>query len=223
MFKLKDAITYSFDQEINLNSVKHIYICCTRALNNCINYFSNVTDVTIDCQVNSHNKSITTTLDQIIPLSRITKLIIASHSFSLIQLIELLFVTPNIHTLVLDFISIDDTEYTLIEQSQSFQYVSSTNIIKHIILNKKCTLEKLKILVGLCPRSENLAIVIDKNNLKPIIRLLLSQTIAHQLFLLCIPEIPKLYLEEINRLIKLEKLLHDYLIKFIDGNLYLWW
>ncbi|CAF3992939.1 unnamed protein product [Rotaria sordida] len=74
------------------------------------------------------------------------------------------------HTLKLDCISIHDREYTSIEQSQSFQYASKRNIIKNIILNETCTLEKVKILVALCPRLEDLNIEIDRKNLASIIR-----------------------------------------------------
>ncbi|CAF4235678.1 unnamed protein product [Rotaria socialis] len=70
-FKLKDAITCSSHQEINFNSVNHIHICYTQALNNCVNYFPNVTDLTMD---DKFDTSITTSLNRIISLSRITKL-----------------------------------------------------------------------------------------------------------------------------------------------------
>jgi len=77
----------------------------------------------LNCNVNAPNKSITTALDQIIPLSRITKLIIEFRCSSFVQLIELLCLTPNIHILKLGFMSIDEREYTPIEQSQCFQYI----------------------------------------------------------------------------------------------------
>ncbi|CAF1389491.1 unnamed protein product, partial [Rotaria sordida] len=207
-FKLIEANTCSSHQEINLNSINHIHLCCIEALNKYKNYFQNVTDLTVDCKLDSCNRSITTTLNRIIPLPRITKLIIEFRRFSFIQLIELLCLTPNVHTLKLDCISIHDREYTSIEQSQSFQYASKRNIIKNIILNETCTLEKVKILVALCPRLEDLNIEIDRKNLASIIRFLLSQTNAHHLFFVCTSGIPKSCLEEIKTLIKLEKL-HD--------------
>ncbi|CAF5119369.1 unnamed protein product, partial [Rotaria sp. Silwood1] len=43
------------------------------------------------------------------------------------------------------------------------------------------------------------------------------------LFFLNITDIIKAYLQELNFLIKSENLLDDYLIKFIDHDLYLWW
>ncbi|CAF4530148.1 unnamed protein product [Rotaria socialis] len=57
--------------KINFNSVNHIHICYTQALNNCVNYFPNVTDLTLD---DKFDTSITTSLNRIISLSRITKL-----------------------------------------------------------------------------------------------------------------------------------------------------
>lgn len=143
------------------------------------------------------------------------------HCFSLIQVIKLLCSTPKIHTLKLDSISIDNGEFTFTEQNQSFRYVSNSNIIRNIILQEKCSLEKVKILRALCPHLENLTIGIDRKNLSSIIEFLLSPSNARQLHLLCTSGVSRSCLEEIKKLINLEK--HDYSIKFINNKLYIWW
>ncbi|CAF3316962.1 unnamed protein product [Rotaria socialis] len=130
---------------------------------------------------------------------------------------------PNIHALKLGFISIDDREDTLTEQSQSFQYVYNRNMIKSIIVNEKYSLQKIKILVALCPHVEYLNIGTERKALALIMRFLLSQTNAGELFFLCTSGVPKSCRDEVQKLIQLEKLVRDYLIEFINGNLYLWW
>jgi hypothetical protein len=223
IFKIQDETVYSSNGEINSNAINHLHICCPRAFNKYTNYFPNVTDLTLDFKVDGHNESITNTLNRIIPLSIITKLIIESFCSSFIQLVELICLIPNLHILKLGFISIDDREYTSIQQCQTFQYVSNRNTIKNITINNECTLEKVKMLVALCPGLENLTIGIDKKNLASIIRFLLSPTNAQRLFFLCTLNVPEPCLEEINTLIKLENLVRDYSIKFNKNNLYLWW
>jgi hypothetical protein len=64
-----------------------------------------------------------------------------------------------------------------------------------------------------------------KEEIHEIVRFLLSKTTTQtqHLFFLCISEIPKRCLKELNMLIKLENLLDDYFIKFVNRDLYLWW
>ncbi len=139
-------------------------------------------------------------------------------------MINILHLAPNIHTSKFGSMSIDEKECATIQQNQSFKLVSNTNIIKNVISNDRCTLEKAKLLVALCPRMENLRIFIDRKDLESIVRFLLSKSGSNsrQLFLLCIHHVPKLCIRQLKRLIKSEKLLDDYLIDYIDRDLYLW-
>jgi len=50
-------------------------------------------------------------------------------------------------------------DYASIEESENFQFVSSTNAtIKNVTYDDVCKLEQIKLLVALCPRMECLTI-----------------------------------------------------------------
>jgi len=82
-------------QETNLNSVKHVYICSKRTTNNSVNYFPNATELTIKDYFKTSDDSISTTLNRIIPLTQLTKLVIESYNYPFEQLVKLLCSTPN--------------------------------------------------------------------------------------------------------------------------------
>lgn len=144
-------------------------------------------------------------------------------------MITLLGLTSNLQTLKLCCISIhsqqSDPEYLNIQQSESFKFVSNTNIIKNLILNQMCSLEKVKLIVALCPRLEHLQTGMIRKKLNLIVQFLLlkSNHNTRKLFFLRITKVPKICLREVKRLIKLEKLLDDYFIEFLNRDLYLWW
>ncbi len=139
------------------------------------------------------------------------------------QLIELLRFTSNLRTLKFPFLSMSDTEYTSIQQSKSFIFVSNTNNIKTVSLSGMRRLEEAKFLVILFPRLEHLTTGIVRKDFEPFVRFLLSETKNNNygLFFLCISRVPKLCIREVKKLIKLEKFLNDYLIKYINRDLYL--
>ncbi|CAF1261998.1 unnamed protein product [Rotaria sordida] len=205
-------------QEMNLNSVKHVHICCKRIANNSLKYFPNATQLTIKYYFNVSAD----TLNRIIPLKQITILIIDLYTFSFEQLINLLYFLPNIHTLKCNFINYNENNLL----NDIFQYVSKTNKIKNLYIKSLCTLDLIKLIINLFPKLEYLKTGIYRKEFKEIIRYILSKNNnnnTRHLYLLCITEIPKICLTEMDVLIEVEHLLDQYFIKYINRDLYLWW
>ncbi len=190
-----------------------------------MNYFPNVTDLTLNYDFYTSDNAITINLNRILPLLHITKLIIESDYICFTKLIEILGVIPNISTLKISCPSIFDEEYTSIQQNESFKIVSNTNLIKNVIISGISTLKRIELLVALCPQLESLQTGMDRKTLNLIVQFILTKSNNHtrQLFFLCISNVPKLCLREVKRVIKLEKLLENYLIQFNSRHLYLWW
>jgi len=92
-------------------------------------------------------------------------------------------------------------------------------------LRSRCSLEEIQLFISLFPQLEYFKTGMKRREIVQIIRYLLSKTNnqTRHLFFLCISRIPKICLRELNMLIKFEKLLVDYFIKFINRDLYLWW
>jgi hypothetical protein len=192
---------------------------------NFVNYFPNATELTIRFRFFIPSDSIfITNLYRIVPLVQITKLVITLFNFPFEQMIELIRLTPVLHTLKLEAVSVNEISSKLIRESDLFQYVSKTNQIKNFELNW-LRLANIQLFVDLFPQLESLKIRIDKKEIQQIIRFLFSKTNnqPRHLVFLCILQIPKRCLQELNMLIKSEHLLDNYFIKFINRNLYLWW
>ncbi|CAF0856497.1 unnamed protein product [Rotaria sp. Silwood1] len=115
---------------MNLNSVKHVCIYGQQANNNCVNYFSNATELTIRHYFKKSENSISTTLNCMIPLTQLTKLVIESYGFPLKEIVKLLCFTSSLYILKLNFLSLNANNSKFIEQNESFQYVSNQNKIK---------------------------------------------------------------------------------------------
>ncbi|CAF1564576.1 unnamed protein product, partial [Rotaria sordida] len=109
--------------------------------------------------------------------------------------------------------------------SEIFQNVSNTNKIKTLELRESCTLENFQLIINLFPQVEYLKTGMNRKEIHQIIRFLFAKTNhrTRRLLFLCISQIPKVCLRELNLLIKSENLLNVYFIKYINGDLYLWW
>ncbi|CAF4438126.1 unnamed protein product [Rotaria sp. Silwood2] len=213
------------NQNVNLNSVKHIYIYSKKATIKCVNYFPNVTQLTIKHHFKTPDDSITTTLNRMIPLKQLTKLIIETHDFPFDDILKLLCFTSNLYILKVNLSSINEIDPNLVMKNEIFQYLSKTNKIKYLELCDGCSLHKIQLIVNLFSQLEYLKTRVDRKEIEQIVSFLLSKTNkkTQHLFFLCILEIPKICLKELKFLIKIENLLNDYFIKFINRDLYLWW
>ncbi|CAF3828681.1 unnamed protein product, partial [Rotaria sp. Silwood1] len=185
-------------QENNLNSVKHIHIC---------------------------NHSISITLNRMIPLKQLTKLVIESDHFPFDEIVKLLYFTPNLHTLKLDLLPLYETNLKVLYQNEIFQYVSNENHIQNLDLRHWCTLKHFQLIMNLFPQIEYLKTGMERKEIQKIIKFLFSKTNnrTYHLFFLCISPTPKICLQELKDLIQSENLLDHYSIKYIKRDLYLWW
>ncbi|CAF3635086.1 unnamed protein product [Rotaria sp. Silwood1] len=212
-------------QENNLNSVKHVHICSKQARNNCVNYFPNVIELTIKHFFQTSDHSISITLNRMIPLKQLTKLVIESYDFPFEEIVKLLYFTPNLHTLKLDLLPLYKTNLKVFQQNEIFQYVSNRNHIRNLDLRHWCTLKHFRLIMNLFSQVEYLKTGIERKEIQKIIEFLFSKTNnkTHHLFFLCISPTPKICLQELKDLIQSENLLDHYSIKYIKRNLYLWW
>ncbi len=185
-----------------------------------MNYFPNATELTI-----RYSFKTTATVNRIVPLEKLTKLVIESYDFPLEEIVKLLDFTPNLHTLEFNFLCLYKSNLNFLQTAAIDEYISNRNKIKKLDLCGKFTLEHIQLIVNLFPKLEYLTTGMKKKEIEQIIRFLLSKTNdkTRHLFFLCIPETPKIYLRKLNMLIKSENLLDSYLIKFVHHNLYLWW
>ncbi len=212
-------------QDINFNSVKHVRTCSRHAIDKLVNYFPNTTELTIASYFETPDDSMATTLNRIVPLKQLTILDIECSGFSLEEIIELMRCTPNLHTLKFGFPPINEIALDSVQRSKIFRNVSKTNKINHVKIHHSCRLVHIPFILNLFPQLQYLKTGMLRSEIGQMVKYLLTKRFsqAYHLFFLCIPQTPKVCLQELNTLIKSENLLDDYFIKIIYRDLYLWW
>ncbi|CAF0925380.1 unnamed protein product [Rotaria sp. Silwood1] len=212
--------------ETNLRTVRHVRIQCEKELINWVNYFPNATELTFESGFSTTHESIANMLRRIIPLEQLSILVLECHYFSFIKLIELLRFIPNIDTLIFKSMPFYRNNCISIQQTETFRLVSNKNRITNVTFKEVCTLEKLRLLVALCPRLQSLTIKIHMKDLESITRFLLENNTKENtdhLCSLCFSAASTKWFEKLDILIKSEILLDVYNLKLVGSNLYLWW
>ncbi|CAF3832632.1 unnamed protein product [Rotaria sordida] len=232
-YRRKDYIYYRMSinpicsniQKENLNSVTHLCIANEEVEHDCMNYFPNVKTLSIKNEFIKSSDSTIATLQRMIPLKQLTKIVTECCIFPIDNIINLLCFTPNVHTLNLNSLLLYDINKNSNKQNEIFQYVSEKNKIQTLVLYWKCSLSDVKFIVDLFPRLEYFKVEMNIKEIEQIIRFLLSKTHnkTQSLCYLCLLKIPKVFLKQTKILIKSENLLNNYSIKYIDNDLHLWW
>jgi hypothetical protein len=209
-----------------LNSVRFVHIEDIDLLNNCNKYFPNAIELNLSFKsINENENYLSVILNRILPLKQLTKLVFDISHYRSKIIFQLLQSTSNIQTLILNCTSLCQSSFILIQQYQTFQFVSKTNQIINLIITTECTLEVTKLLVNLCPKLQHLTISIFKNDFVPTLRFLLSKNIRY-LFSLCLQHVSEDDILTLNELIKPQILSNQYFMKVsgvFQDTVYLWW
>ena len=188
-----------------------------------------MTELTISCEsVIDTENFLSITLNRIIPLQQLTKLIITYYNVFLPKIIELIHCTPNVHTFEIGYVSFDGIDLILFEQNDYFQLVSQTNNIQNLIIHYQYTLQQTKVLVNLCSQLKQLTIDKFEDDFQALLRFLLSKDNHKPRYLssLCLKHVPYDRIESVKHFMKSERLLQNYSMKVESSwskNIYLWW
>jgi hypothetical protein len=223
-FAIKNTHIDLFQSRFNINSIEHMNISSRNTMNSCENFFPNVTSLTFDHYFNAPYHSFTTDLIRIIPLIKVHTLDISCHGICLTQMLEILRLTPNVHTLTYRWIPPSYADCRLIQQSELFINVRNSNKIKTLNLNgTKYGLETATCHLSLYPYLQKLKILIDRKDVNTFVQNLLLTKSHMNLFHLCVAGLPKICLSELKRLFKQEKFLNNYLIQYANRNIFILW
>jgi hypothetical protein len=219
------ALHEKIDENNNFDSVHHLHIKSIQAMIICKSYFPNVTKLTFSGHLDKISDSIRTNLTRIISLKQITTLSIVSRSFPLMKLIQLLGFTSNVQTLKLSFMSLQGIDLDTIQQNIDFQSVSTTNIVKRLILEREHSLIGIELLTALCPRLEYLAINGVTASLITIAErfFLGNHPNTRHLSCLCISSINEVEPMVVIVLAETKESRNKYSMAYANHKLYLWW
>ncbi|CAF4292162.1 unnamed protein product [Rotaria sordida] len=160
-----------------------------------------------------------------ISLKQFTKLVINIRRFPFEEIIKLLCLTPNLHTLQFDEYSLEEINSNFTKYNTLVQDILKKNKIENLVLTGRCSLNQIRFIIYVFSKLKYLEIDINSTKISSIIQYLLSKTHnqAQHLVYLCISCIGEVYLEETKDLIKLKNLLDNYSIEYINHSLHLWW
>ncbi|CAF1437534.1 unnamed protein product [Adineta steineri] len=214
------------EEKVNFDSVHHIEIYDAPVINKCGNYFPNTTKLSFTSDWTPKGNFIDSILPRIISLKQLTEIVVEDVPIYFMDLVKLLSVAVNLHTLKFDYISIDEINPVTIQQDVIFQLVSKTNVVKDLTSTYDCSLEIVQLLFALCPRLQHLELHYNFTDfLTSLMRLILSKTSNnnHYLSSLCFIEETNETEENLKMMIKNDKLLDDYMLECIDKKVYIWW
>ncbi|CAF1390135.1 unnamed protein product [Adineta steineri] len=214
------------EEKLNFDSVNHIEIYDAPIINKCENYFPNTTKLSFTDGWTPKDNFIDSILPRIISLKQLTEIVVEDVPIYFMDLVKLLSVAVNLHTLKFDYISIDEINPVTIQQDVIFQLVSKTNVVKDLTLKCRSSLEIVELLFALCPRLQNLELHYNFTDLlRSLMRLILSKTSNNNRHLssLCFIVETNETEENLKMVIKNDKLLDDYMLKCIDKKVYIWW
>jgi hypothetical protein len=210
-----------------MNSVHHLELEDGNERLNSTNYFPNVTQLSFKYNPLEQNTYLSpVTLNQIVPLNKITKLDIHCFHLYFKHIIELLTFTPNVRILRFNLESNDNTDLRLIKQNQSFKMVSATNKIEYVQFGCTCTFERIELLVNIFPRLKHLSMTRPRDPIENILQFLLSKNNDKTRYLhsLWIGSIRQRIFQNVMTVLRSqsEKLLVDCAMDG-DGCIRLWW
>ncbi|CAF4876308.1 unnamed protein product [Rotaria socialis] len=212
-------------RKTNMDAVNHVEIEGEKAIMKCVNYFRNATKLTLSQCFGESNFWLRINLKPILPVKRLTTLVINCDYFRLDQLIELLRLAPHVHTLTMNVNSIKYSNRSSFQQNEAFQFVSKTNNITNVTIKERCASANSQLYIDLCPRMQHLAIEgyyrHTVSNIQSILRE--TKTNIQQLCSICITNVRKSIITALKTMIESEKILDNYSMKLIDYDLYLWW
>ncbi|CAF4649998.1 unnamed protein product, partial [Rotaria sp. Silwood2] len=174
------------------------YICSTKTNKNPANYFPNATELTIKHCLEKLDDLLVQTLNRIVPLRQLTKLIIKDFHINFDKFIDVLYLRPHLHTFKSDFLSLNSIYPSAIRKTGTFRHVLHTNRIKTLELRHECTLEEIQLIVDLFRQLNYLNIGMKSKEIEPIVQY------------------------QLTVMIEKENVLDDYLIKFVNRDMYLW-
>lgn len=191
---------------------------------NCRYYFPNATKLTFSSSIAVNHNSVSSFLNGIIPLNQISTISLKCTHVPFVNLIELLLYMPNVCTLKFETMPLYGNSTDFIRDKAVFRLVANQNKITTVVFKQRCTLEKIRLLVDLCPRIENLSIKLHARDLQSISQFLLENNNMNSghLYSLCILSANAIWKERLAELIQSKTLIHNYMIEYISSNLYLW-
>lgn len=205
--------------------MRHVRNQSEKAIVSCGYYFPNAVELTLEDGFTTHLGSISANINRLLPLRRLTKLAIEIHYSSFIKLVELLYLMPNIHTLVLESMPLYGITKDGIEQNETFRVISNRNTIANVTFKDVCTLDQIQLLIALCPRVQHLTIHIRARDLEPFARSLFESASrhAHSLNSLSFTRASTCWLRKLDTLIQSDRLLDEHMLTHNGSTLHLWW
>jgi hypothetical protein len=159
---------------------------------------------------------------------QITHLNITRSTIFVGTLISLVKYLPNIESLIISCLVMMNPRCLSVEESRTLRLISNNNKIIKVNLQRMSDLAQVQLLLDLCPHMEYLKVNCTNDiSHERFVRFILMKDIKyiHNLSSLClnVPPTNEDIVDKCKKMIDLEQLCHNYIIKQIDNQIYLQW
>lgn len=214
-------------EKIMWNSVRQLTILHAEEIIRCKNYFPNVRELIIFDRFPWQSQNLRSdSLNSVIPIGQLTKLVLHSYPDNLFWIIKLLKHTRNLHTLEIDSVSYGTTSLILLRESQAFREASRTNHIRNLII-RPCYIDHIEFLIDLCPRLHQVSL--SFGNSQKLLRILFfnGNHRLNDLYLLQITHVFEERMKDLKTFIMQQRRLDQYSLETqydqLNRYMYLWW
>jgi hypothetical protein len=150
------------------------------------------------------------------------------YPFSIDVLVELIYLLPNLDSLIISYVSLRKIGNVCKKQLNAVRLVSNSNRILRVRIGGLTNLEQLHTLITLCPKIQHIEIGhTDDIDRKLLIRSIMMKNIDQIPYLcsmyLWMPEVNEKLLKIFQKNTDLDKLLDEYKILCMSNGIYLQW
>ncbi|CAF3731105.1 unnamed protein product [Rotaria sordida] len=192
--------------------------------------YSTFTNLTFECIPSSMFEEVMPKeIERVLTITKIYHLEILEKKVSIPALIQIVNLLPDITTLKIHSLSIDETTELTLKELLILCSIKGTSKITKVYLEEIDDVKGLDFLFTLCPYMEYFKIrciyTVDIQSFLRIIFKIIKQNNNHHLRSLCFPvqTTDKQIVENIERMINYEKLLSNFTVKHILDTVYLRW
>jgi hypothetical protein len=176
----------------------------------------------------SYNKALFDTICLVLLRLPINTMNISSSEICVGTLVELIRSLPNLDSLVINSLTMTQPIHLSNEQITIRRFVSNNNKVTKVILQQLIDLAQMQFLIDLCPRLQHLEVISSNSfHLESFLRYTSMRNIKNALTLssLClrISKPRKEAIENVTKIIHLEKQYSDYTFEQKDNEVYLRW
>lgn len=165
---------YIYQSHTSLDSVRYVQIKNISPTDDYSISIPNTTELTISYDQTMPPRLLLDQIGSIVPLSKLTKLVVNCVNIQVFELMEMLCFVPICDTLALNTFSIIEPTSFLLSTNSFDAHMLRRNTIKNLTIKSYCTQQEVEILMQFFPQIQHLSIDVHGNHFSSVLKYLIS-------------------------------------------------